>query len=128
MSCHAALDKRLSAVEKYAKRWERLDESERHTLRKHVKKLRYSAEFFSSLYPAARVKKFLGSYRDVQEALGLMNDAVVSRELLQQLAVQQPATAFAAGAAAGWEERIGYLAVEEIMPALQEMRGAKVYW
>ena len=33
-----------------------------------------------------------------------------------------------AGAAAGWEERIGYLAVEEIMPALQEMRGAKVYW
>ena len=125
---HAALDKRLASVEKFAKRWEKLDEPERHTLRKHVKKLRYSAEFFSSLYPQARVKKFLGSYRDVQEALGLMNDAVVSRELLQQLAVQQPAVAFAAGAAAGWEEHIGYLAVEEIMPALQEMRSAKPYW
>lgn len=49
-------------------------EIDRHELRKDLKTLRYVAEFFAPLWPGPAQDKFLTEMRDLQDALGLLND------------------------------------------------------
>jgi inorganic triphosphatase YgiF len=62
----------------------RMDEEERHQLRILIKKLRYALEFVQALHghEAARQKKFARSVEDLQQTLGLLNDAAVGRALV----------------------------------------------
>ena len=56
-----------------------LDPDGRHSLRIHVKKLRYASEFFMSLFPGKKKSKraFLASLNSLQTALGDVNDIAV---------------------------------------------------
>ena len=63
---------------------------ERHSLRIEIKKVRYAAEFFASLYPAKRVRAYLGALKDLQDDLGAANDRVVARDLMMRLAQRAP--------------------------------------
>jgi triphosphatase len=67
-----------------------LDPDAEHQLRIDIKKLRYAAEFLSSLYSgkaeAARSRRFVSALKDLQERLGVANDARVARELVSRLA------------------------------------------
>ena len=56
------LTKRLKTAKKRAKHLERLSEPDRHRLRIALKKLRYSAEFFASLYPEDDVGPFTSNW------------------------------------------------------------------
>ena len=59
---------------------------ERHQLRIALKKLRYTAEFFRSLYPKEHAKPYLSALAQMQNCLGHMNDdAVVAEHLLERL-------------------------------------------
>jgi inorganic triphosphatase YgiF len=62
----------------------RMDDEERHQLRILVKKLRYALEFVGPLHAheAARQKKFGHALEELQESLGLLNDAVVARAMV----------------------------------------------
>ncbi len=62
----------------------RLAAEERHALRIRIKELRYALDFFASLYPTAPVKLYLGALARLQEGLGVMNDIVVARRLLDE--------------------------------------------
>jgi len=48
---------------------------ELHALRIAVKKLRYAVEFFESLYPGAKTKRFRSELVKLQDSLGAINDA-----------------------------------------------------
>jgi triphosphatase len=67
-----------------------LDPEAEHQLRIDIKKLRYAAEFLGSLYPekalAGRSRRFVAALKDLQERLGVANDARVARELVARLA------------------------------------------
>jgi inorganic triphosphatase YgiF len=67
----------------------RLGDDERHEVRIQAKKLRYSGEFFSSLFPSEartrRRKVFLGALEDLQNELGKLNDLAITPPLLEQL-------------------------------------------
>jgi len=63
-----------------------LDATSLHDLRIHTKKLRYSAEFFSSLYGIKSKNSFMLALGEVQEVLGKINDASVANRLLDELA------------------------------------------
>ena len=52
--------------------------TELHPLRKSLKKLRYSIEFLEGVYPPKRAKRFLRSLKDLQKALGEINDAAMA--------------------------------------------------
>jgi CHAD domain-containing protein len=52
-----------------------LDSTELHRLRIRIKKLRYAAEFFGTLWPVHRTKKYLSTLKDLQQALGTYHDA-----------------------------------------------------
>ena len=123
-----ALNRRANSVDKLARRWHKLNEEQRHTLRKQVKKLRYAAEFFASLYDAYKVKKYLSSQQAMQKVLGTMNDAAVCRHMLETLASQHPETAFAGGAVAGWYEHIDMESSQQTEQALESLKEARPFW
>ncbi|MDX8480673.1 CYTH and CHAD domain-containing protein [Mesorhizobium sp. VK24D] len=77
-----ALGKRWKRVRKRARGIETLDTEQRHKLRKQLKKLRYAAEFFSSLYPTKRVDPFLKRLKKLQTVLGDLNDAATVKAML----------------------------------------------
>lgn len=65
-----------------------LDAARLHALRILSKKLRYSAEFFASLYGRQKTKSFLAALSEVQEVLGQINDVAVAHRLLDELAAE----------------------------------------
>lgn len=76
------------------KRGSRIDDPDpelRHQLRIAAKKARYATEFFSSLYPAKRVKAYAEPLLDLQDCLGAMNDFAVADRLLLELQKSKPA-------------------------------------
>jgi len=56
-----------------------------HALRIHVKKLRYSIEFFVSFFEEERLLAYLPALITVQEVLGKLNDVTVGERLLDEL-------------------------------------------
>ncbi|MFA6970804.1 MAG: CHAD domain-containing protein [Gallionella sp.] len=67
-----------------------LDAQQLHALRIYTKKLRYSAEFFASLYPVHQAKSYLAALGEMQELLGQINDIAVADRLLDDLAGKLP--------------------------------------
>lgn len=59
-----------------------------HALRIKAKKLRYSAEFFSSLYEKSAVKSFLAALGEIQELSGQINDISVANRLLDESGIK----------------------------------------
>ncbi len=84
-----------------------LDAARLHSLRILSKKLRYSAEFFATLYDRQKTRSFLAALSEVQEVLGLINDIAVAHRLLDELAMMPELSAHkeAVVLAKGWIAR-----------------------
>lgn len=90
-----------------------LDEPERHKLRIRVKKQRYAAEFFGSLYAERRAERYIKGLARLQEALGELNDAVTARRVLRERVDHLERAGsnrvgemrYAAGLVVGWQAR-----------------------
>lgn len=81
----------------------RRSDEELHTLRKTLKKLRYSIEFLAPLGRHKRVKAYLHGCKALQKQLGAMNDARVAVALAERLGGDRRAElAPALAALAGW--------------------------
>ena len=94
-----ALDRRHRRVLRRGAEIERASRSERHTVRKEAKKLRYGAQFFGSLYavppesanePGSAPYEFAATVADLQDALGELGDLVTSRHLLELVGATPP--------------------------------------
>lgn len=79
-----ALDKRWQKVIRHADRLALLTREERHALRKDLKKLRYPAEVFASLYPARRTAPFFDTLKKLQTLFGDFNDAATLKTLFTE--------------------------------------------
>src|SRR5215475_2343470 len=79
------LDKRYKRLRKIGGKRADLPEEELHQLRIAGKKVRYVADFFRGLYPKKPTSKFIAALAKVQDQLGSLNDAIVSRQLLLAL-------------------------------------------
>jgi inorganic triphosphatase YgiF len=93
-------------LRKFGKKRASLSESELHRLRLLGKKMRYSADFFRSLYPEKQVRRYFAAVAELQDRLGSINDAVVTHGLLQKLERRMPDSAEAAhavGLVRGWQ-------------------------
>lgn len=68
-----------------------LSDDSRHDFRKLAKKLRYSAEFFGTLFPGKRhesdYRRFVKALEKLQDKLGLINDAVTAHAMLDKLGI-----------------------------------------
>jgi hypothetical protein len=125
------------AAQVLRKRWRRLkragaamaelDATALHEMRLDAKRLRYAAEPFAALWPGRSAKRFTRRLADLQEALGLANDATVAGQLAHRLAGRGAGgfaigtvTGFAAGRAEG--SRLAALA------AWKRLRQAGPFW
>ena len=77
----SALKKRWRKVADSGKRLDDLTVEQRHAMRKALKTLRYTAEFFASLYPEHATRQFIKEIRALQEVFGYLNDVVAAERL-----------------------------------------------
>jgi hypothetical protein len=95
---------------KKGKKLQKLNPGQRHKLRIALKKLRYTTEFFESLFKGSTAAKhrleFVGHLKDLQDGLGALNDIAVHQQMATRLAghKKKPAPAFAAGVVSGREQ------------------------
>jgi inorganic triphosphatase YgiF len=110
----AALDRALKRACKRARRLASLNVSQRHRLRIALKKLRYAAEFFASLFDAKPVAAYLRRLSKLQDLFGALNDAATAETILgralsfpSEIAAPESPSAHMAEAAAfvdGWHQ------------------------
>jgi triphosphatase len=85
------LDERFKAARRKGRDLRALDPAERHRLRIALKKLRYAAEFFQSLYSRKGAKRALKTLSALQDGLGAMNDLRTAEALMEEIAPARPA-------------------------------------
>ncbi|MGH6934174.1 MAG: CHAD domain-containing protein [Dongiaceae bacterium] len=79
------LSKRHKRLRRLGGKHTDLPEDDLHRLRLQAKKLRYVAEFFRDLHGGKAARRFIDAVSKIQNQLGSLNDALVSRRLLAQL-------------------------------------------
>lgn len=75
---------------KLALRYEDLQNSERHKMRIHFKKLRYTLEFFSPLLKSKYLNPYLATLNRLQNQLGMLNDHVTAETLINLALPKHP--------------------------------------
>ncbi len=81
----AILRRRHRRLRKFGGKRADLSETELHRLRLMAKKQRYVGEFFRELYPRKATGKYIAALAAIQDVLGSLNDALVSRHLVEEL-------------------------------------------
>ena len=103
----AALERRWKSCTKAAKGLSNLDTEQRHALRKKLKSLRYTVEFFAALAKPKKLKPFLADLKALQDVFGYLNDVAMARRLADidpgTRADRDPAL-MAAGYVMGWHQ------------------------
>jgi triphosphatase len=83
------LTERTGKIVKKLRHLEKLDVHQRHRLRIAIKKLRYATEFFESLFTGgdaeARQKRLGKTLKELQDALGKLNDIGVQQKLAVEI-------------------------------------------
>lgn len=94
-----ALDRRLGRVTRHGEHLARSGATQRHKVRIEAKKLRYGAQFFSSLYAVpsdaaaaagSPAEDFAHSVAALQDALGDLRDVQMTRHLLELVGATAP--------------------------------------
>jgi triphosphatase len=85
------------ALVRACRRFDELEPTALHSLRKHAKRQRYALEFFAPLLPHKGAARHLQVLAAAQEALGQINDLGVARDRYQALVASEPAAWFAVG-------------------------------
>jgi triphosphatase len=129
------LDRRFHKILKKVDKLRELDALHRHKLRIAVKKLRYAAEFFDSLFDRDNGrKKFAKALKSLQTSLGELNDIRVHDRLAGQFAGPQPGPperapkAFAMGLIAGEERSKSKRLLSDAAKAGKKLESIKPFW
>jgi len=128
------LRKRHDAALKLGRDFSSLSAEQHHQLRIALKKLRYTADFFRSLYPKKPAKPYFRALAQMQNCLGHMNDVIVAEHLLERMtSAHQPQQVFshlliAAGTVIGWHARGASAAAQEAEENWRQFRDVGCFW
>jgi CHAD domain-containing protein len=103
----SALAKDWKKVAKLGAAIDSLSLKQRHELRKALKKFRYTAEFFGSLYAESRVARFVKRLKKLQAIFGYINDVATAKQLkaiAQEYCSNSQEAQRAAGYVLGWHD------------------------
>jgi CHAD domain-containing protein len=130
----AILDKRYKRLRKIGGKRADLPEEELHQLRIAGKKVRYVADFFRGLYPKKPTAKFIAALAEVQDQLGSLNDAIVSRQLLLALEGRIAntndieAARHASGLVLGWQAARIDRDLDDFQTTWRQLRDRPPFW
>ena len=108
-----------------------LDATALHALRIDIKKARYAAEFFSSLYDEEAVHDYTTALARLQSLLGGLNDATTVERLCEEVrSVPETDSALleAIGLARGWALATARAHLELLAAAWEAFRQVKKFW
>ena len=127
---HATLQKRYKALKQHGRELHTLAPDERHAARIAAKKLRYTAEFFASLYPEQASRPFLRQLAKLQDILGTLNDINVTRSVFEQLVGAHPSYALAEAISVidGWNACQGAHQLQLLQGAWDKVAETKPFW
>ncbi|MFV3131839.1 CHAD domain-containing protein [Niveispirillum sp. KHB5.9] len=129
----ALLDKRHRQARKRGRGFARLAPAPRHELRISLKKLRYAADFFRSLYEGKALRRFLEDMSAFQDRLGHLQDVATVDKLVAELEGTAGAALPAdwrlgAGLVAGWHARGLHDLEEDTVADWHRFADAKPFW
>jgi CHAD domain-containing protein len=138
----AALTKTHRKLLKRGREFEALSQTERHSVRIALKKLRYAVDFFGGVFDPERRTKFFKSLARLQEDLGSMNDVAVAEARLARLvgvsaeessdmvaaSALSGKLTFAAGCVLGWHRRRAAEIDEHLVKDWYAFARAKPFW
>lgn len=103
---------------------------QRHDLRIVLKKLRYTAEFFTPLFDKKTAKRFLRSVKTLQNGLGHLNDVAVAETLLGELLARPGKVDLtgAAGMVIGWHAHSSTVTESGLLRSWENFAGHRVFW
>lgn len=128
------LDRRIGKARKQGKHLDDLDPRQRHKLRIKIKKIRYAIDFFESLYSGRDRKQLAslsGRLKQIQSALGSLNDFMAHRELATEAALAAPpanrrAQAFVSGFIVGQEREAAHGLMNDAAKELHRLHPLRV--
>ena len=126
----AVLERRYAQVRKRGRGLAGLTAAQLHRLRIAIKKFRYAADFFSSLYESKAVTQALKRLSRLQNILGAMNDAVTVANLMARgfdgaAGRHVPEVK---GILLGWSRGRAETLKRELRGAWKEFRAAERFW
>lgn len=126
----AVLGKRYKRLRRHGKRLSEMHPEERHQTRIAAKKLRYAAEFFTSLYHPGRSRAFTQRLARVQDRLGVLNDIAVTGQLLERLLGARPDRVLAETRTlfAGWNACHAMHSLSHMNEAWRDFAAQKPFW
>jgi len=113
---------------KRSRHFSKLSPEKRHELRIALKKLRYGAEFFGSLYDKDDIARYLKRVKPLQERLGIGNDVSTFDTLLPQLAKGGAGAEKAGGFVLGWHAAQLTGQSRDTRADVRRFRDAKPFW
>jgi inorganic triphosphatase YgiF len=124
------LQKRHRRLKKKGKLLVTLSPEQRHEVRIAAKKLRYAAEFFSSLYPHKRTRRYIAALAGLQEVLGALNDAATTVSLLRgpEASTDEPIQEQAKSLVLGWSGGVGQTRLKDLAAAWENFVDQKSFW
>lgn len=126
-----ALDRLWKRVKKRARHLERLSVEQRHALRRALKRLRYAADYFSQLFPAADTASFIRELKRLQDLFGYLNDVALANRLAELVEGDEADTAAverAAGYVMGWHAAHADTAWAEVRERWEALKAAPKFW
>jgi CHAD domain-containing protein len=124
------LAERYARVRRRGRNLEKLSAAQLHRLRIAIKKLRYAADAFASLFAPAATVPLLKRLSDLQDILGVINDTATAARLIDGCSGgrQSRTLAEARGIVRGWGHGRAELQRSELAGAWKAFRAAKNFW
>jgi triphosphatase len=101
------------------RRFDQLDETALHTLRKRIKRQRYAVEFLAPVLRRKQAARYLDALSAIQERMGELNDLFVARGRYHAMVSQEPGAWFALGWLAARTEQQRALAAPQLHRAVK---------
>lgn len=122
-------------VLKLGKSFAALSTERRHEVRIALKKVRYAAEFFTSLFPDSRTRPYISAMRRLQNALGASNDVATAEILLGSFVAQEKkasksgaSLSLGVGKILGWHTRAAREAEINIVSQWNAFATSRPFW
>lgn len=124
------LEARYERVRTRGRKLKELSGPELHQLRIAIKKLRYSVDFFATLFDAGKVRVLRSRLSRLQDTLGTINDAATMRSLLDHGFGEgrSAAAAEARGILSGWSAGRGDALKSDLDRAWKAFRRSETFW
>ncbi|HUB46024.1 MAG TPA: CHAD domain-containing protein [Acetobacteraceae bacterium] len=126
--CPVLLDRLADKVERRGRHIEHGSDTDRHALRKSVKKLRYAIDYVAGAYPREATKAYLHACEHLQHSLGTINDAVAATGLVERLAEGRSDLTPALGALANILAARRRDALEDLPKQWRHFRNEPRFW